>query len=175
MSSTKLRDRELRYDGVSIVKPEDTPKFLMSGLEPADLRVTAIDQDVERFNEQLPFEALQLATEEPLTLRYSWKLPQKYLELDVDTHMFELLNQASTPYPKEQAVARVQLELREFKLRGLVDLLRTIIYVMDVFREKQVVWGVGRGSSCASYVLFLLGLHVVDPILYEVDLEEFMH
>jgi DNA polymerase III alpha subunit len=32
---------------------------------------------------------------------------------------------------------------------------------------------VGRGSSVASYVLFLIGVHKIDPIKYELPIEEF--
>ena len=80
-----------------------------------------------------------------------------------------------TPTQIELAVNRVARELAEFERRGLFDLLRVIIYVMDRFSETNQVYGVGRGSSCASFILFLLGLHAVDPILFDVDLEEFMH
>ena len=75
----------------------------------------------------------------------------------------------------EVAINRVAQELAEFERRGLFDLLRVMIYVLDRFRETNQVYGVGRGSSCASFILFLLGLHVVDPVKFEVPLEEFMH
>jgi DNA polymerase III alpha subunit len=175
MSSTKLKDRELRYDGVSIVQAADVPKFFLRGLEPADLRVPVPDADVQIFNEQLPYEQLLDGLNDPLTLRFSWKLPQEYMELDVRAKLWALFERQHPPYDLGLARTRLETELLEFERRGLFDLLRAIMYVLDVFMEKNVVWGVGRGSSCASYVLFLLGLHVVDPILHDVDLEEFMH
>jgi DNA polymerase III alpha subunit len=41
-------------------------------------------------------------------------------------------------------------------------------------RSNNIVWGVGRGSSVASYVLYLLGVHKVDSIKYGLDIREFL-
>ena len=41
-------------------------------------------------------------------------------------------------------------------------------------RENQLIWGVGRGSSTASYVLYLLGVHRIDSMYYDLDPEEFL-
>ena len=45
---------------------------------------------------------------------------------------------------------------------------------IDTLREKNVVWGVGRGSSVASFCLFLIGVHKVNPILYKLKINEFL-
>jgi len=50
-----------------------------------------------------------------------------------------------------------------------------LIYVVDVLNEKNVVWGVGRGSSCSSYLFYLLGLHEVDSVRYDVEITDFLH
>ena len=41
-------------------------------------------------------------------------------------------------------------------------------------KENKIVWGVGRGSSVASYVLYLLGIHKIDSIQYRLDWKEFI-
>jgi len=41
-------------------------------------------------------------------------------------------------------------------------------------RKNNIVWGVGRGSSVASYVLFLLGVHKIDSMYYELSVDEFL-
>jgi DNA polymerase III alpha subunit len=48
-----------------------------------------------------------------------------------------------------------------------------MIYLVDVMRENSVVWGVGRGSSVASYVLYLIGVHKIDSVKYNLDFKEF--
>jgi len=44
---------------------------------------------------------------------------------------------------------------------------------VNIFEENKVVWGTGRGSSCASYILYLIGIHQVDSVKYDLDLGEF--
>ena len=41
-------------------------------------------------------------------------------------------------------------------------------------KTNSIVWGVGRGSSVASYVLFLLGVHKIDSVKYNLDWREFL-
>jgi DNA polymerase III alpha subunit len=45
--------------------------------------------------------------------------------------------------------------------------------MVDVMSEKSLVWGVGRGSSTASYVLYLIGVHSINSIKYDIPIEEF--
>ena len=40
--------------------------------------------------------------------------------------------------------------------------------------DKNVLWGVGRGSSVASYALFLIGVHKIDSVKYDLDWREFL-
>ena len=65
-------------------------------------------------------------------------------------------------------------ELAEFEEHGMLDLLRYMIYLVDFMRENNIVWGVGRGSSVASYVLYLLDVHKVDSFKYNLDYKEFL-
>ena len=69
---------------------------------------------------------------------------------------------------------RVSLELELFIQHGMLDLLYYLKYLVDTMRENKIVWGVGRGSSVASYVLFLLGVHKIDSIKYNLDIKEFL-
>ena len=65
-------------------------------------------------------------------------------------------------------------ELKEFEVRGLFDMLRYMIYLVDVMRENNIVWGVGRGSSVASYVLYLIGIHRINPLDYDLNWRDFL-
>ena len=55
-----------------------------------------------------------------------------------------------------------------------MDLLRYLRYFVDVLRANNVIWGVGRGSSVASFVLFLLGVHRINSLYYDLDPREFL-
>ena len=128
---------------------------------------------------------------------------QKYIPLDVDQKTFDGVCQSEWFMPDEyKALAieewlfakvmeekqhagvdfvynspewmRVEQELEAFKERGMYDLLRYMIYLVDFMRENDIVWGVGRGSSVASYVLYLIGVHRINSIQFDLDWREFL-
>ena len=74
--------------------------------------------------------------------------------------------------PKEN-LDRLTLELSLYRKHNMIDLLRTMKYVIDTLRKNNIVWGVGRGSSVASYALFLLGVHKIDSVKYSLPIDEF--
>lgn len=95
-----------------------------------------------------------------------WNVPLEYLEIDIEKY---LLERCIT----ETEVERVKLELDEFKKRDLLVVLNLMIYLVDYFKENNIVWGVGRGSSAASYCLYLIGINRVNSIEYDLDVKEF--
>ena len=56
----------------------------------------------------------------------------------------------------------------------MTNVLRYMVYLVNFMRENNIVWGVGRGSSVASYVLYLIGVHRIDSIQYGLDWREFL-
>ena len=68
---------------------------------------------------------------------------------------------------------RVSLELDLFIKNGMHDVLYVMKYIVDTLRANNVLWGVGRGSSVSSYVLYLIGIHKIDSIKYKLPIEEF--
>ena len=69
---------------------------------------------------------------------------------------------------------RTREEFEEFAERKLTNLLRYMIYLVDFMRENDIVWGVGRGSSVSSYVLYLINVHKIDSIKYKLEWQEFL-
>ena len=96
-----------------------------------------------------------------------WFMPDEYKAIDVQNWV---LNKCTT----DKEIARVSEELIAFKKRDMNNLLRYMIYLVDFMRENNIVWGVGRGSSVASYVLYLIGVHRIDSIQYGLDWREFL-
>lgn len=177
--SIELADRVLRFDGVSIISPERVVDALLHGAQPAQLRLTHQTEDTELFNENADTQLLTAGTE-PVNLSFEWQLPEPHLSMDLNATVIaravDKLRELN--YPEDvhlTACQRIQDELEEVERRGMVEFMKTIIYILDTFREKGVVWGVGRGSSCASYLLFILGLHSVDAVTYNVSMTEFFH
>lgn len=98
----------------------------------------------------------------------NWAMPDEYKTLDIEAWVWE-----QTP-PWDPQHTRVAEELAAFKERNMIDLLRWLKYFVDTMRANNVVWGVGRGSSVASYILFLIGVHKIDSIKYNLDWQEFL-
>lgn len=74
----------------------------------------------------------------------------------------------------EEQTNRVTQELELFIQHGMFDLLFYLKYLVDTLRENKILWGVGRGSSVASYVLYLIGVHKIDSLKYNLDIAEFL-
>lgn len=176
--STELNDRTLRFDGVSILDPERVPSALALGIHPSALRVSSMSEDVLKFNEVVILaDKLHLDGNDPIAINMLWQLPEQYKNLDLDEYVMSFWSSKFFESDEYMATAakRIVDELAEIRRRGMIDFMKTVIYVLDIFRKNNVIWGVGRGSSCASYVLFVLGLHAVDCIKLDVPMEEFFH
>ena len=100
-------------------------------------------------------------------LQRNWRMPKEYKDLDIAAYVLGLCKE-------EHELQRVGEELILYQERNLFDLLRYLKYLIDTLRKNNVVWGVGRGSSVASYVLFLIGVHKIDALYYQLDIEEFL-
>ena len=79
-----------------------------------------------------------------------------------DINLYEFIL-ANLQHRRRSTMKRVWEELDAFKERDMHNLLRYMIYLVDFMRENNIVWGVGRGPSVASYVLYLIGVHRIDP------------
>jgi DNA polymerase III alpha subunit len=66
------------------------------------------------------------------------------------------------------------MELTMFEERNLFPVIQILIYIIETMRKHKLVWGVGRGSSVASYVLYLLGVHKIDSLKFNLDIQEFL-
>jgi DNA polymerase III alpha subunit len=74
----------------------------------------------------------------------------------------------------EEERDRVLIEYKLFEEKGFLKVLQFLIYFVDKLRANDVVWGVGRGSSVSSFCLFLIGVHKINPLLYNLDYREFL-
>lgn len=96
-----------------------------------------------------------------------WFIPDEYM--DINIHEI-LLNKCSNNIQIE----RVNFEYTIYIKHKLEPLLKFIVFLVDIMREMDIVWGVGRGSSTCSYILFLLGIHKIDSLKYDLDFNEFL-
>lgn len=99
--------------------------------------------------------------------RQNWHIPEKYATLDIYNYFADM-------DLKEYEFERVAEELVLYQDRELFPMLKFLIFLVDFMREHKIVYGVGRGSSVASYCLYLIGLHKVNSIKYGLDIKEFL-
>lgn len=97
----------------------------------------------------------------------NWYMPDEYKKLDIAEYVLSLCT-------TDTELQRVGKELLLYQEKNLFDLLRYLKYLVDTMKQHDVIWGVGRGSSVASYVLYLLEVHRVDSIYYDLSPEEFL-
>jgi DNA polymerase III alpha subunit len=96
-----------------------------------------------------------------------WLMPVEYKQLDIAKWLLEQCR-------NETELQRTGKELLMYAERDMLDLLRYLKYLIDTLRTNGIVWGVGRGSSVASFVLYLIGVHKINSITYNLDIEEFI-
>ena len=118
----------------------------------------------QQFNKQLD----QISIEDfDQALQTEWFIPNEYRNFDVKEHC---LNRCTTIEQKQRVID----EMCEYEKRGMVPLLQWTKHFVDSCIANDIVWGVGRGSSVASFVLFLLGVHQIDSVKYNLDWQEFL-
>lgn len=168
---TELQNTNLWYDGtIEVLDEEGLVNALLKQIPIEKLAVSDLAiNGVLQFNQRS--DRILSTKVENRKLNFEWLIPKEYLELDIDAYTKHLVHPIGLIEKRE---IRLQNEIAEFKRRGLLDFLRVIIYIVDTFRKDKIMWGIGRGSSCASYLLFLIGLHLVDPIVYDIPINEFL-
>ena len=97
----------------------------------------------------------------------AWLMPDEYKDMDIAQWV---LDQCKT----QEELQRVGKELILYQERELFPLLKQLKYIVDTWREKNIVWGVGRGGRVASYILYLIGVHQINSMYYDLDIEEFL-
>ncbi len=97
----------------------------------------------------------------------NWYMPEKYYQIDVKEF---LLEKCQTQEERD----RVELEYKLYEKKEFIKVLQFLIYFVDTLRANNLVWGVGRGSSVASFCLFLIGVHKINPLQYDLNIAEFL-
>lgn len=164
MTTSVLDNMLVNEQGFAFVTDDDLVELLLE-----QRKVKILPSNVSSWNE-FDKNCKSNKLENPFSLaeeNLSWNFPDKYKQLDIEDY---LLSKCSTV----EQYTRVTDELKLFKERDLFDLLKFLVYFMDVVKSNNVIYGVGRGSSVASYCLHLIGVHRVDSLKYNLDIKEFL-
>lgn len=176
LSPLDLGNHLLWPDGTIQVSPEKLVEytFKLASKPDAKLAVTELTQEIKQFNSFSDTKITLKSVVDPSIFPPEWVLPDRYKYKNLDEYLFGLIDRIEKDDLYEERILRLSSEIWLFKEHKLEDILRALIYVVDVMTEKKVVWGVGRGSSCSSYLLYLLGLHEVDPVRYGIEITDFI-
>lgn len=164
--------------GQAILSSTHLMELLLQGKNITHLNVV-FDEEIEQFqkyqSQLLPDTVVFLeAPEEKLSFdefhqkcSQEWIFPELYKQIDVKTW---LLNKCKI----QEETNRVNEEYVLYEERDLLMLLRLFIFLVDYMRKNNFIWGVGRGSSTSSYILYLIGIHRVNSIKYDLQIEDFL-
>lgn len=164
--------------GQAILSSDNLRELILQGKNISHLNVV-MDEEIELFEK---FQSLLLndtitfldAPEEKITFdefhqqrAEEWIFPAIYQQIDVYKW---LIDRCKT----QQEIDRVNEEYRMYEERDLIMLLRLFIFLVDYMRKNNFVWGVGRGSSVSSYILYLIGVHRIDSIKYSLPISDYL-
>jgi DNA polymerase III alpha subunit len=161
--------------GQMIFTEDDLCSYYLSNNE-KPIKSALVETDI-RFDQNLllenipilkKYQELNLSIEEYDTnLQNNWFMPSEYYSMDIAQW---ILDQCKTDAELQRAGA----ELIMFQERNMFNLLKYLKYLVDTLRKNNIVWGVGRGSSVASFVLFLIGIHKINSLYYDLSIDEFL-
>lgn len=180
MAAVRTNEIPRRVDewGRVIFAGDAAVELLLRGHQLSELLIES-DDEISRYNQhcierdetQYSIAAIADPTASPEEVQQirtrTWFIPSPYCDLAVRE---ELLARCI----RSDEIERVNLEMDLFEQRGWLPLLRLLFYLVDDFRKRGIIWGVGRGSSVASYCLFLIGIHRIDAIAYDLSIGEFL-
>lgn len=140
------------------------------------LKRTFVDREInfdevlqlENTPELIKYQQLSMSVEDfDKQNQNNWLMPEKYKNMDIAKYVLDQCK-------NEAELQRAGEELLLFQERNMFVLLCYLKYLVDTMRENNIVWGVGRGSSVASFVLFLLGVHRINSLYYDLSITEFL-
>lgn len=180
---TELRNRTLWYDGDSTVPVNKLISMIAEfGSHIDNVFVDEIDKDVESYNGMVPRNERISVKTELKTFDYGWRIPDEYKTLDVEGYVIDKLSEeiSNRKWSDREAevnkrALRVSEEMNLFKKYQMLDIIRMLIFVINRLESQNIVWGIGRGSSVSSYVLYLIGVHDIDSVEFDLDIREFLH
>jgi DNA polymerase III alpha subunit len=180
LNNTPLKDRILWNDGDFTIPSSELLNFITKHGHVIGLCVDQLTPEIKSYNNLTDHKILVKDSSIEPEFKLDWLMPDEFKTLDIEEYIVDRLYEVIDGYDEDSDFAksrihRVSLELMMYKLYGMHDILRLVVYIVSTFKDKNVVWGVGRGSSVSSYILYLLGIHDVDSVEYDLDISDFLH
>ena len=121
--------------------------------------------DISQYLNRIDSEHLHYPIPQTKSDSKNWIIPKSYQDMDIEGFLVDNC-------PKENYERLIQ-EIQLFQRHNMIPVLKTMKYIVDTLRANNIVWGVGRGSSVASYALHIIGVHKINSIKYNIPIEEF--
>jgi len=146
----------------NIMNGFDGSNFLTNNIDIDSINAIAETRLVRQYSEpQLSIEEFDKQNQN------NWYMPEEYKDLDIAEYILSLCN-------TQEELQRCGEELLLYQDKNLFNLLKYLKYLVDIMKENNIIWGVGRGSSVSSYVLYKLEVHKIDSMYYNLDVKEFL-
>lgn len=173
----KLNNREIDDYGNSIYTEEGIVNRILSGQSVENCYVDNdkcisdnnyfkenIDEKIENLLKyEVPDESLEKFD----------KIHQNYLLIPDSYKNINLYSYLIKKCSSEEERDRIEYEYTLISDRNMVNFFKCMIYLVDVFRKNNVLWGIGRGSSVSCFSLYIIGIHRVNSIKFDLDCHEF--
>lgn len=147
-----MSNPDIKLSNVLVVEPIKFNSDLEIDGIPKLIEYTLSDQSIEEFDDES---------------RNNWFLPEEYKNFDIAQYV---LDQCKS----DAELQRAGEELLLYQERDMFILLQYLKYLVDTMRQNNIVWGVGRGSSVSSFVLYLIGIHRINSLYYDLSIDEFL-
>lgn len=172
--NTTLTDRVVWHDGCSTFNADNIANYITK----YDVRyVDRLTPSIIQYNKNVGADDKLSVKTSIDPLHFDWQIPNSYKNLNLVDFIFEahaILTEGMDPREVAEREVRLATELNMYIKMGLADVLRTVTWVISKLAQSGTVWGIGRGSSTSSYVLYVIGVHDVDSFAYQLDIGDFL-
>lgn len=141
--------------------------------------IAAWNENCTQFDLQ-PIQMLNKPEQDPKSYHQQrsliWKMPLEYTKFDPIQFFSTELERLSlnTQEYIDYLCGELEAWNNVMSHESAILLWKFLNYLMTTCKENDIITGVGRGSSVSSLILYLLGVHAVDPVKYKLNYEEFL-
>lgn len=175
MDRIKLSNRSILHDGTVICDSDALVEVLYSGNSVQGTFCKDLEDQIEwdRANKDSDTDLsgpvfADKSMYDGIDWYNHWLTPEPYASMDLQAWCLEKCQ-------TDQETNRVIDEIQEYESRNMIPIMKHLLYCVDTWRKHNVVWGVGRGSSVCSFVLYLIGINRINPLKFNLDLDEWLH
>lgn len=177
--STELDSYTLFFDGSVQVDSSKVLDLIESGVPPRLIYCNNLTPDLIEYN-KFASKNDKIKNKETVEIpEVEWSVSNSVLDVDIYSVLMDKLqkdlNLPSSQTTIKERASRFEEEFELFKRDELLPLLKILVHIINRMLSESIVWGVGRGSSTSSYILYLIGMHDIDPILHDITIDDFFH